>query len=100
MNSTDAYELFHKGKKLSDSNDHLKAVMDLEKAMTIEPEKSSIREALARSYYNSGLYDSAKKQFNKVIELDPSNDYAYFGMGLCLLKEGKIEKLEIRATHL
>ncbi len=91
MNSEDAYELFNKGKKLSEDNDHLNAIMDLEKAMKIEPEKASIREALARSYYNSGFYSSAKKHFKKIIEIDASNDYAYFGMGLCLLKEGKVE---------
>jgi tetratricopeptide (TPR) repeat protein len=89
MNSKNAYELFSEGKALVTNNDHLNAIMVFEKAKDIEPEKGSIREALARSYYNCGLYSSAKKHFRKAIEIDAANDYAYFGLGLCLIKMGK-----------
>ena len=91
MNSKSAYELFSEGKALVSSNDHLNAIMFFERAKELEPEKGSIREALARSYYNCGLYPSAKKHFSKAIEIDPANDYAYFGLGLCLIKEGKFK---------
>ncbi len=89
MNSKNAYELFSEGKALVDRNDHLNAIMFFEKAKEIEPEKGSIREALAMAYYNCGLYSSARKHFSKAIEIDAVNDYAYFGLGLCLIKEGK-----------
>ncbi len=91
MNSKNAYELFSAGKAHINKNEHLKAIMLFEKAKDIEPEKGSIREALARSYYNCGLYSSAKKHFSKAIEIDAANDYAYFGLGLCLIKEGKFK---------
>ena len=90
MNSENAYELFHKGKKHAKQNDHLKAVMLFEKAIALEPERGSIREAIAISYYNCGLYSAAKKNFQKAITIDASNDFAYYGLGLCLAKEGKI----------
>ena len=89
MNSKNAYELFSEGSALVNCNDHLSAIMVFEKAKEIEPEKGSIREALARSYYNCGLYSSAKKNFSKAIEIDAANDYAYFGLGLCLIKMGR-----------
>jgi tetratricopeptide (TPR) repeat protein len=91
MNSKNAYELFSKGRALAKRNDYLNAIMFFEKAKDAEPDKGSIREALARSYYNCGLYSSARKHFNKAIEIDAANDYAYFGLGLCLIKEGKFK---------
>lgn len=92
MNYEDTYNLFAKGKKLAKENEHLKAVMLFEKAKKLEPEKGSIREALAFSYYKCGLYSSAKENFLKAISIDAANDYAHYGLGLCLLKEGKINK--------
>ena len=89
MNSKNAYELFSEGKALVNRNNHLGAIMLFEKAKEIEPRKGSIREALARSYYICGFYKTAKKHFSKAIEIDAANDYAYFGLGLCLVKEGK-----------
>jgi tetratricopeptide (TPR) repeat protein len=91
MNSKNAYELFSRGKTLVKKKKNLKAIMLFEKAKDIEPEKGSIREALARAYYNCGLYSSAKEHFSKAIKIDASNDYAYFGLGLCLIKEGKFK---------
>lgn len=86
----DAYNLLEKGKKLSKENRFLEAIMFLEKAKEIEPEKGSIRETLARAYYNSGLYSSAKDNFRKALDIDIANDYAHYGLGLCLIRMGKL----------
>ena len=88
--STNAYELFIEGKKLTKDKDFLKAIMLLEKAKKLEPQKSSIREALAAAYYNCGFHESAKKNFLKAIDIDVTNDFAHYGLALCLIKEGKI----------
>lgn len=90
MKSKNAYELFFEGKKLAGRNEHLKAVMLFEEAIILEPQKGSIREMLALSYYNCGLHESARKHFEKALEIDLSNDFAHYGLGLCLMKEGKI----------
>src|SRR4030042_2892441 len=87
MNST--YYLFKRGKKVSENCKLLEAIMLLEKAKKLEPEKGSIREVLASAYYNCGLYVSAKKNFIKALEIDASNDFAHYGLGLCLIKENK-----------
>ena len=92
-----AYYAFRKGSILLKKNKFLRAIMFLEKARDIEPGKASIREALAISYYNCGLYDSAKKNFEKALEIDASNDYAHYGLGLCLLKEMNIK---LASAHL
>jgi len=87
-----AYHSFREGKKLSKRGKFLEAIMPLEKAKSSEPEKGSIREALASAYYNCGFYPSAKKNFVRALEIDAANDFAHYGLGLCLVKEKKITK--------
>ena len=64
------------------------AVISLEEARALEPSKGSVREALARAYFRSGRYSAAESEFQAAVEIDPVNDYAHFGLGLCRLKAG------------
>ena len=64
----------------------------MEEAIEYESEKGSIREALGICYYNMGFYSSSRNHFDKVIEIDAANDFAHYGMGLCLIKENKINR--------
>jgi len=84
----EAYTRFQEGSRLLESGNAHAAVVALERARELEPEKGSIREALARAYFRSGRIDAAREEFEKVVELDPVNDYAHFGLGLCLLRRG------------
>ena len=84
----EAYARFQEGSRLLDAGSIHAAVVALERARALEPEKGSIREALARAYFRSRQLDAARVEFEKVLELDPVNDYAHFGLGLCLLRSG------------
>jgi Flp pilus assembly protein TadD len=84
----EAYFRFQEGSRLLDSGNTHAAVVALERARDLEPEKGSIREALARAYFRSQRVEAARMEFEKVLELDPSNDYAHFGVGMCLLRKG------------
>jgi Flp pilus assembly protein TadD len=84
----EAYARFQEGSRLLDSGNVHAAVVALERARDLEPEKGSIREALARAYFRSQRVDAARVEFEKVLELDPVNDYAHFGLGMCLLRKG------------
>lgn len=84
----EAYARFQEGSRLLDSGNAHAAVIALERARELEPEKGSIREALARAYFRSQQVDAARREFEKVLELDPVNDYAHFGLGMCLLRKG------------
>jgi Flp pilus assembly protein TadD len=84
----EAYARFQEGSRLLDSGNAHAAVVALERARELEPEKGSIREALARAYFRSQRVDAARVEFEKVLELDPVNDYAHFGLGMCLLRRG------------
>ena len=54
-----AYEAFQEGTRLLAGNNAHAAVIALERARTLEPEKASVREALARAYYQSGRFGAA-----------------------------------------
>jgi Flp pilus assembly protein TadD len=86
--SGEAYSRFQEGSRLLGSGNTHAAIVALERARDLEPDKGSIREALARAYYHSQRVDQARAEFEKVLELDPVNDYAHFGLGLCLLRAG------------
>ncbi|MGH9000573.1 MAG: tetratricopeptide repeat protein [Acidimicrobiia bacterium] len=84
----EAYRRFQEGTRLLETGNSHAAIVSLERARELEPEKGSIRETLARAYFRSGRIRSARDEFEKVVELDPVNDYAHFGLGMCMLRTG------------
>ncbi len=91
------YEWFQQGMSLLRSGDAHAAATVLERALAAEPDKASVREALARAYYASDRFDDALEQFRVVLEMSPVNDYAIFGAGLCL---GRLGRLDEAVGHL
>ena len=87
-NGYEAFTAFQEGTQLLASANHHAAATVLERARNLEPDQGSIREALARAYYSSGRVPDAKAEFERAVEIDPVNDYAHFGLGLCLLRTG------------
>ena len=86
--SNDAYALFQRGLGLLAESHWAQAAVSLEKAKRIEPDKTSIREALGRAYFRSGRYHRAAKEFSAVVERSPVNDYAHFCLGRSFEKLG------------
>ena len=83
-----AYEAFQEGTRLLESENPHAAVVALERARDLEPDKASVRETLARAYFRTGRFPAAGAEFARTVEIDPVNDYAHFGLGLCLLRQG------------
>lgn len=83
MGQEDAYGLLVRGRDLLDRGFAHQAALVLERATLLEPDKTSIREALARALYRSGRKAQAGEEFSRILELDPANDYAHFCLGLC-----------------
>lgn len=86
---SNAYTWFQRGTELLEAGHPHAAIVALQRARDLEPGKASICEALARSYFNAGQLDRACAEFAAVVEIDPVNDYAHFGLGLCLLRAGE-----------
>ncbi|HEU5001745.1 MAG TPA: tetratricopeptide repeat protein [Actinomycetota bacterium] len=83
MDPHDVYTMLNRGRDLLGQGHAHQAATVLERATRLEPEKTSVRETFARALYQSGQKRRAREEFARVLELDPSNDYAYFGLGLC-----------------
>ena len=84
----DAYALFQRGLALIAESHWAQATVPLEKAKRLEPDKSSIREALGRAYFRSGRYRRAADEFGAVVDHNPANDYAHFCLGRSFEKLG------------
>jgi tetratricopeptide (TPR) repeat protein len=91
------YEWYQRGLALLSSGDAHAAATLLERAVDVEPEKASLREALARAYFASRQYHQALEQFIIALDMSPVNDYAHFGAGLCL---GRLGRLDEACGHL
>jgi Flp pilus assembly protein TadD len=85
----DVYELFQRGTQLLEAGDFDQATVPLSKAARLEPEKTSIREALGRAYFRSRHYQEAAVEFQAVVDQAPTNDYALFCLGRALMELGR-----------
>ena len=83
------YDLFTRGSALLEAGDFSAATIPLEQAGALEPDKTSIREALGRAYFRSGRYADAGEEFAAVVERAPVNDFAHFCLGRALEKTGR-----------
>ena len=83
-----AYDEFQRGMQLLEAGNSHAAVPPLERARDLEPGKGSVREALARAYFNSQQFDAARDEFAEALAISPANDYAHFGLGLSLMRLG------------
>ena len=85
------YDLYRRGSELLEHGDFSAATIPLEKARELEPEKSSIREALGRAYFRIGRYEAAAGEFQAVVDRYPVNDFAHFCLGRALDLSGRSE---------
>ncbi len=83
------YDLFRQGQEHMAAGMNAQATVALEKAKRLEPEKTSIREALGIAYFRIRRFSEAESEFRAIIELQPVDHYAHVALGRCLEKQGK-----------
>jgi tetratricopeptide (TPR) repeat protein len=91
------YEWYQRALKLLGDGNPDAAAMLLIRAAEAEPGSRSIREALARAQYDAGRYQEAMASFTELIAINPTDDYAQFGLGLAASRAGE---LQLAAEHL
>ncbi|MDX6287316.1 MAG: hypothetical protein QOG53_2801 [Frankiales bacterium] len=82
------YDWYRRGLDLLTQGHPAAATQVLARAAVAQPESRSVREALARAQYDSGSYADAKESFAYIVEADPTDDYAQFGLGLSASRTG------------
>jgi Flp pilus assembly protein TadD len=102
LGNESAYELLRRGEAFLRSAHPAQAAIVLERARRQEPDRTSIREALGRAYYNSGRFRHAATEFKMVIDLYPTNGYAHYCLGKCGEKLGDdlMARRHARLAHL
>jgi tetratricopeptide (TPR) repeat protein len=92
------YDLYTRGSALLEAGDFAAAAIPLERASKLEPDKTSIREALGRAYFRSARFEAAAREFTAVVERYPVNDYAHFCLGRSLEKTGRRDEARRHAA--
>lgn len=93
----DVYEWYRRGRALHDDGHPAAAVQLLARAVAAEPTARSLREALARAQFDAHWFDEARESFALIVEADPSDHYALFGLGLA---ESRLGRFEAAVEHL
>jgi Flp pilus assembly protein TadD len=83
------YDLFQRGTQLLERGDFHAATVPLARARDLEPDKTSIREALGRALFRSQRYEDAAAEFSAVVDQAPTNDFALFCLGRSLQLLGR-----------
>jgi tetratricopeptide (TPR) repeat protein len=91
------YEWYQRGMHLLGNGDPAAAATLLERAAEAEPASRSVLEGLARAQYDAGRYDDAIASFTRLTVVNPTDDYAQFGLGLAASRAGH---LKLAAEHL
>ncbi len=84
------YALYQEARSRLSAGHPGSAVELLELAVEHEPRKASLRETLGRAYFASARVGRARTQFEQALALDPSDDYAHFGVGRCYERQGRL----------
>lgn len=90
MGHEDAYELYQRGCALAAAGSHMAAATVLERACAAEPEKASIRSELGRALFRSRRFGEAADAFAAVVEANPADHYAHYGLGLAQSRLGDL----------
>jgi len=87
--SDNVYDLYQRGTRLLEGGDYHAAAVPLARARDLEPDKTSIREALGRAFFRSQRYSEAAAEFEAVVDRAPTNDFALFCLGRSLQQLGR-----------
>jgi len=86
---SEAYALFQRGLAFLRQQHPSQAALLLSKALSLEPGKNSIREALGRAEYAAGRFAAAADHFAAIVAEAPDSDYAHYALGRSLLRLGR-----------
>ncbi|MEU8342476.1 Tetratricopeptide repeat-containing protein [Actinomadura meyerae] len=96
------YEWYTRGLELLRAGSAAAALQLLTRAAEAEPGSHSIREALGRAQFGARQFDAAAESFRGIVEAEPAEDYARFGLGLALSRlgdfAGAVEQLALAAA--
>jgi Flp pilus assembly protein TadD len=89
MSEMTTYDRYRLGQAYVDAGDPLAAARVLEPAVDGGSTSAALWLVLAQAYFASSRLRPAQRAFERVVELDPTDDYARFGLGRALERQGR-----------
>jgi Flp pilus assembly protein TadD len=89
MSEITTYERYQLGRAYVADGDGLSAARVLEPAVEAEPTSAALWLLLARAYFASARLGRAETAFGRVLEIDPTDDHARFGLGRTLERQSR-----------
>ena len=84
MSEMSTYDRYRLGEAYLDAGDPLAVARILEPAGDAEPRSAALWLLLARAYFASARLGRAQAAFECVVEIDPTDHYARYGLGRTL----------------
>jgi Flp pilus assembly protein TadD len=84
------FESFRRAEMLVARSRPLDALQALLPVLADRPDSVSVQLLAGRAYLNSAQLARAEEAFTRVIELDPADHYARFGLGKALQRQGRL----------
>lgn len=88
--SLDGEELLHLALQASGSGQHENSVLLLKRLLVQEPKNARALYLLGVEHAQIGLYDRAKEEIGKAVDLDPGMHAARFQLGLLYISSGQV----------
>jgi Flp pilus assembly protein TadD len=89
MSEITTYERYRLGQAYVADGDGRSAARVLEPAVEAEPTSAALWLLLARAYFASARLRRAEAAFERVLEVDPIDDHARFGLGRTLERQSR-----------
>jgi tetratricopeptide (TPR) repeat protein len=86
----DVYDWYVRGRELLTTGNPAAAVQILQRTVEAEPQARSAREMLARAQFDAHQYPEARESFAYLVDRDPADHYAHFGLGLAARRMGDL----------
>lgn len=96
---TDRKTHYLAGLKHFGANEHEQAIAEYEAALALSPEWTEAMHALATSYSKLGNQDKAIEIVQRIIELEPSDAFAYTSLSIFLQRKGLVPEAEKAAAQ-
>lgn len=78
------YDAYRRAEDLLGHGNPEAAAIILERLRAGDPDSASLLEAWARALFDARRFAEAAEAFGLLVERSPDNDYAHYGLGLCL----------------
>jgi predicted Zn-dependent protease len=88
----DLLEEYRRAEMFFEAGDPSGAARLLEPIVEAEPDNASVRQLLARSYFQSAQLGRAEEQLREMIARDPSDHYAHHVLGRTLERQGRAQE--------